>query len=101
MNDSELKDFVQKFGKKKAEFMLSAIGKDQGFIDAIQKPIGKELLGGWLDDWKSLLSLIVNGQASEEERVEFVVVDRKLTEAAKRIAHYYQIKMRVDNAMSQ
>ena len=90
MTDVESR-LIQKLGKQKAIAALEAVGKDMDFIKAIQTSLGKELLSGWMDDWLMLLGKIATNTATEEDRVGFLIIDKYLTGAAKRIAHYYQI----------
>ena len=99
MNDVETK-LIQKMGRQKAVALLEAAGKDVDYyIRAVQTTVGKELLTYWMDEWKSLLGKIVAGTNDEHDRLSFVVIDRYLSDAAKRVAHYYQIKGGIDNAL--
>jgi arsenate reductase-like glutaredoxin family protein len=101
MDEFNLKEFVLKFGKKKAATMLSELGRGQGFVEAVSTPVGKELLSDWVQDWRTLFGRIVNRVATDEEKLTFAIIDHKLTEAAKKIAMHYQLKMGIENAMQQ
>lgn len=100
MHEIDLREFVQKFGKKKAETLLSELGRGQGFIDAIKTNVGKELLCDWVESWRTLFGRIVNDQATAEEKIMFRVIDSKLTEAARKIAKHYDLEAGIKNAIS-
>ncbi|MCK5611359.1 hypothetical protein KAR91_56335 [Candidatus Pacearchaeota archaeon] len=57
--------------KKDAERVLSVLGKTQGFYEAINTPVGIELLKDATTRMEIILEKMINEEADETERAEF------------------------------
>lgn len=73
INQQVIENFIQKHGKKASQ-ILSALGKSQPFIEAIQTNIGQELLKDALEMIQERLDKIINEEATELEKAEYRVL---------------------------
>lgn len=69
----ELERFIQKHGKNSSK-MLSILGKGQQFVNAIESPVGAEIMGEVLIKLESLLELIINEKADAKNLAEYRVL---------------------------
>lgn len=84
---SEIRDYLDR-NRKKGSQTLSLLGKDVAFIQAIQSPIGHELLKDLVGRHETLLEKVGGLSASDEEKLEFKVVKRLIQEWTERITRY-------------
>ena len=68
--------------------LLSLLGKQTGFIEALDSPVGKEVLKDLLKQEENLLQKIVEETASQEEKAEFRVIKKLISQWVKRISAY-------------
>ena len=86
-SQSEIRDYLDR-NRKKGSQTLSLLGRDIAFIQAIQSPIGHELLKDLVSRHETLLEKVGNISATDEEKLEFKVVKRLIQEWTERITRY-------------
>jgi len=69
----ELERFINKHGKN-ASKMLSILGKGQQFVNAIESPVGTEIMGEMLTALEIKLELIINEKADAKDLAEYRVL---------------------------
>jgi hypothetical protein len=78
------------------------LGKGQQHLNALQTPVGQEMLRELQSRWGMLLEKVVNKEATEEERIEYIVVNGMLQTYSKKIAAYYglldEVKVKMETA---
>ena len=74
MNESQtqqaLASLAKKMGRTNASSLLSALGRDKQFINAIESSIGQELLADAMLEIENKISLYLAGQEKPEDRAE-------------------------------
>ena len=70
VSPNEIERFIAK-DRGKAKRILSVLGKNQQFLNAVKSPIGQELLNDGIERMELLLEKIVNEEADEKEKAEF------------------------------
>jgi len=65
-----LKQLARKMGQDNASKLLSALGRDKQFLNAIETPIGQELLKDATMCVEDKLVLWLNNKATPEDRAE-------------------------------
>lgn len=87
IRDDKLRKYLEKFGKR-GEMTLSVLGKDIDFIEALNSEIGHELLKDLAERHERLLNVISEIKATDEEKIEYLVVRRMLLEWGSKISNY-------------
>ena len=87
IRDDKLRKYLEKFGKR-GEMTLSVLGKDIDFIEALNSEIGHELLKDLAERHERLLNVISEIKATDEEKIEYLVVRRMLSEWGSKISNY-------------
>lgn len=64
---------IKKNGKKTAR-LLSILGKQQQFYNAVSSPIGAELMNDVIGLMEAKLELIINETATEKDKAEYRVL---------------------------
>jgi len=74
MNEAQtqqaLASLAKKMGRTNASSLLSALGRDKQFINAIESSIGQELLADAMLEIENKISLYLAGQEKPEDRAE-------------------------------
>lgn len=99
-SEDHIKQLAMKFGIKNVNAQIEELRKTRPFIESLRTTVGKELIYDWMEDWSTLFGRIVNDAATPEEKMAFIIIDKKLNEAAKKIAKYYQMKTGLDDAFN-
>ena len=98
MDPLALKVFAQKFGTKKTELYLAELGRNTGLVQVLQTSIGHELLSDWASEWAAIFAKVVRNDATDEEKMQFRLLDAQLSKMAQRIGKYYQLEMAIEDA---
>ena len=70
----DIEDYINKHGKKGKEMagrLLSALGKNEQFLNAFNSPLGSELLTDLIDTMESKLDKIIDESATDKDRADF------------------------------
>ena len=70
----DIEKFAQKHGRKRTEAIMAALGKNVDFYNAVHTPVGQEILKDLMAMMEEKLALIVDGTATEEQRIEYKVM---------------------------
>ena len=73
VSPEKLRGFLDRNGKAGAR-VLSILGKTQSFCNAIQTPIGQEILGEVVNRLEHLLEKIIAEKSTPEDRAEYRVL---------------------------
>ena len=65
-----LQQLARKMGQENASKLLSALGRDKQFLNAIETPIGQELLKDATSSIEDKLVLWLQNKATDEDRAE-------------------------------
>lgn len=97
-------EMMEKFlhdGGKRASAILSLLGKNQQFVNAIMTPIGKEILTECAQSMQEIMQLILDEKDTPENRAEFRVL-RKITDKwTMKINAYYSGMKEVHETVSK
>jgi hypothetical protein len=94
--DEKLRRFAANYrGKQKAE-MIAIVAKGRQFAGVLKTPVGHEILEDAQAQWAFNLTRIINGEATEEDRVRFTVLDSILSTWSKKIQAYYEAQGNMD-----
>ena len=77
--------------KKRGEVALSLLGQYQGFINAWNTEVGKEILGDLVTRYETILKAIAELTATDAQKIEFTVVKTLLTTYGDKVDKYYQL----------
>lgn len=70
----EVERFLSTRKKKEGERVFKALGKTQGFFQAINTPLGQEILSSVVERMEIILERIINEEADAKEKAEFRVL---------------------------
>lgn len=87
VNLGTIESFLAKSGQRGAR-VLSVLGRQQGFVDAIESPLGRELLKDAVMLSDQLLDKIVKEEASDADRADYRAMMRILTSWSERVKLY-------------
>jgi hypothetical protein len=65
-----LASLAKKMGRQNASSLLSALGRDKQFINAIESSVGQELLADAMLEIENKISLYLSGHETPEDRAE-------------------------------
>jgi len=65
-----LKQLARKMGQENASKLLSALGRDKQFLNAVETPIGQELLKDAVSSIEDKLVLWLQNKVTDEDRAE-------------------------------
>ena len=65
-----LQQLARKMGSKRASILLSVLGKDKAFKNALETPIGQELLKDAVSSIEDKISLILEEKDAQNDRAE-------------------------------
>ena len=68
--NKNLTELARKMGQKNASALLSVLGKDKQFINAIDTPVGQELLKDAVSAIEGKIGLILAEKESKQDRAE-------------------------------
>ena len=77
--------------KKRGEVALSLLGQYQGFINAWNTEVGKEILGDLVTRYETILKAIAELTATDAQKIEFTVVKTLLTTYGDKVDKYYHL----------
>ena len=66
--NKNLTELARKMGHKNASVLLSNLGKDKQFINALDTPIGQELLKNAVMEMERIVGLILSEKEDEKDR---------------------------------
>lgn len=65
-----LQQLARKIGQENASKLLSALGRDKQFLNAVETPVGQELLKDAVSSIEDKLVLWLQNKATDEDRAE-------------------------------
>jgi hypothetical protein len=65
-----LTSLARKMGEKNASALLSVLGKDKQFVDAIESVVGQELLKGAVSEMENIIGTILAEKDTPKDRAE-------------------------------
>ena len=80
-------EFLRK-NKRRGASVISAMGKQKAYIEALKSPIGNTLLSGLIARQDSLLEKIIQEEADVKDLAEYRVLRSISSEWAEKIAAY-------------
>ena len=83
----EVDGFLKKGGRKVSR-VLSSLGKNRQFLNAVTSPVGKEIMDEVIDQMEAKLELIINEKSSEADRAEYRVLKKIALSWADKINDY-------------
>src|SRR3990167_7870296 len=87
LNAEDVDKFLRKTGNKGAR-IISILGSNQPFYEAIHTDLGQEILKDAIMIMESLLEKIVNEESTDAERAEYRALKKITTLWAERINNY-------------
>jgi hypothetical protein len=96
LTPTDIEKFVAKEGKK-AQRTLSILGKNEQLLNAIQTPIGQELLSDALQNIDCLLEKIIDEKADEKDRADYRALRTLTIRWTEKIHAYQEALMKVKN----
>lgn len=84
---TQVNSFLLK-NKKRGEVALSMLGQYQGFINAWNTAVGKEILGDLVTRYETILKALADLTATNEQKIEFTVVKNMLTAYGDKVDKY-------------
>lgn len=84
----KINHLYDKLGKDRFEKFMSRMGKQTKLYEALDHPVGKEILNEALNRSEALLIKIINEDADEMDRAEFRVLKSILNVWAGKMAEY-------------
>lgn len=88
INLEEIQEFTRRHGRPMANRLLSILGKHHDFYEAYNTKVGQELLKDLMAKMDMLLGKLVDGQITEEERLEYKICREIFDAWMKRIKIY-------------
>jgi hypothetical protein len=79
--------YLEKMGKR-GELVISTLGKKQGFIDAVNSKLGKEIMEDLISMYEDGLAKIIQFDANEEDKAEFKAVSKLIDIWVSKITDY-------------
>ena len=87
----DMENYIARHGKKGKEMvsrLLSALGKDEQFLNAFNSPVGSELLSDLVEIMETRLDKIIDETAEEKDKAEFRVAKELATRWVGKINEY-------------
>jgi tRNA U34 5-carboxymethylaminomethyl modifying enzyme MnmG/GidA len=78
--NKNLTELARKMGHKNASILLSNLGKDKQFVNALDTPIGQELLKNAVMEMERITGLILSEKEDKKDRAElqaYLAITRK------------------------
>lgn len=95
----KLAKLARKMGNENAKTLLSVLGHDKEFVDAITSPLGEELLKDAVTCIESKLYLVLTEKDKPEDRAEIRAYTNIVNKWTRRINKYEQNKDRLMKAL--
>lgn len=70
MREENIDKLLKRFGEKNTPVFLKALARGKQFVQAIETPIGKELLADATSRLESLVNKVIQETSTPEERAE-------------------------------
>lgn len=87
-----LRQLARKMGQENASKLLSALGRDKQFLNAIETPVGQELLKDAANCIEDKIALWLQGKDSPEDRAEVKAYLNIINKWQNVINRYYKNK---------
>jgi hypothetical protein len=97
---STLIQLAKKMGRNNASSLLSALGRDKQFINAIESSVGQELLADAMLEIENKISLYLAGQEKPEDRAELNAYTRITKRWQAKIERYNKNKQDFEKGAS-
>ena len=95
----KLERLAKRIGNENAKTLLSVLGREKGFVDAIESPAGEELLKDVIFAIEGKIDLILNEKDRPEDRAELKAYMNILRKWTSKINKYTQNKERLLKAL--
>ena len=89
---NELESFLSRRKKKEGERVFKALGRTQSFFQAINTPLGQELLSSVVERMEIILERIISEDADNKEKAEFRVLRNITSEWSEKINTFQKAK---------
>lgn len=89
---SELENFLSRRKKKEGERVFKSLGRTQSFVNAINTPLGQEILTTVIERMENILEKIINENSDDKERAEFRVLRNITSEWSEKINTFNKAK---------
>ena len=87
-----LQQLARKMGQRNASALLSALGRDKQFMNAIETSVGQEILKGITDRMEQIVWLMIDEKSGTKEAAELRVLRDLLKDWQNIINRYYKNK---------
>ena len=87
-----ISELTSRYGRKRVEHTLQALGRKYQFSAALNSDVGELLLRDMMEMWDELLPKVVDQNATDQEKVQFQVVNTLLVRWAKRISEVLALR---------
>lgn len=87
-----LQQLARKMGQENASKLLSALGRDKQFLNAIESPIGQELMKDAANCIEDKLSIWLQGKDTAEDKAEVKAYLKIINKWQMTINRYYKNK---------
>jgi len=94
-----LQKLTRKMGSENARMLLSVLGREKAFVDAITSPLGEELMSDVVNSLEARFELVINEKDNPETRAEIRVLREILRKWQKKINQYEQNKEKLMKAL--
>jgi len=94
-----LQKLTKKMGGENARMLLSVLGREKAFVDAITSPLGEELMSDVVNSLEARFELVINEKDSPETRAEIRALREILRKWQKKINQYEQNKEKLMKAL--
>jgi hypothetical protein len=87
-----LRQLARKMGQENASKLLSALGRDKQFLNAIETPVGQELLKDAANNIEDKLTIWLQGKDTPEDKAEVKAYLKIINKWQMVINRYYKNK---------
>jgi hypothetical protein len=95
-----LAQLAKKMGRTNASSLLSALGRDKQFINAIESSVGQELLADAMLEIENKISLYLAGEEKPEDRAELNAYTRITKRWQAKIERYNKNKQEFEKGVN-
>lgn len=94
-----LAKLARKIGGDNAQMLLTVLGREKQFVDAITSPLGEELMKDVLTSIEARMALVIDEKDEPKDRAEIRAFKEILRKWQKKINRYEQNKEKLMKAL--
>lgn len=94
-----LAKLAKRIGGENAQMLLTVLGREKQFIDAITSPLGEELMKDALTSLEARMALVIDEKDEPKDRAEIRILKEIIRKWQKKINKYEQNKEKLMKAL--